>query len=108
MKSKVLVLFVIVGLLCALLPSTTHAVDQRYYLGTSVDRCKNDKILTIWDERGFPTYLDGNDSAWVFVNAKRFSWWCNDSREWTTGPDGTRWIYVVREPNRKITWSFFW
>jgi hypothetical protein len=46
----------------------------------------------------------GYDEGWVYVGNNRFGWWCGGSDEWTTAPFFTSWVYVVRGPDRMITW----
>lgn len=74
------------------------------YLGAEIDRCTNSSTLTLWDARGWAVRFGGTGRGWVYVGGNRFGWWCGNSQEWTTAPFFTRWVYVVRGPNRLITW----
>ncbi|WP_437568391.1 hypothetical protein [Sorangium sp. So ce542] len=71
---------------------------------TTFDKCSRNSlyIYNIYNER---FEIHKNEHALVRLGSRRFSWYCGDSREWTTCAENTNMVAVWRAPSgRDITW----
>ena len=89
-------------------------VITRKTLDTSHDQCSENKIW-IWDyQKGNFVPVAKGGSALIKVDNQRFEWFCGgdaqpngDNDEWATGPEGTYFVKVKRDPTgRQIDWTF--
>ncbi len=99
---------------CSFPPVAPPATPARKTLDTSHDQCSLDKIW-MWDyQKGGFVPISKGASAEIEVDNQRFEWFCggNDQAdtandEWATGPEGTYFVHVKRDPSdRQIDWSF--
>jgi len=95
-------------------PATRPPLVVRKTLDTSHDQCGASKIW-IWDyQKGSFVPVSKGGSAVIEVDNQRFEWFCGgdtqpDSAndEWATGPEGTYFVRVKRDPtSSQIDWTF--
>jgi hypothetical protein len=76
------------------------------YLGTEIDQCGRNS-LRIPSNFG-NVYIAKGKTAWAEVSGRRYSWYCGDSREWTTAREGARLIIAKRAiTDRQIIWDTY-
>jgi hypothetical protein len=95
-------------------PAGTPATPARKTLDTSRDQCGENKIW-MWDyQKGTFVPISKGGSAEIEVANQRFEWFCGGDTqpdtandEWATGPEGTYFVHVKRDPSsRQIDWTF--
>ena len=77
----------------------------RKYLDDTHDAC-NDPVLMVQSIDGFVSIGKG-ESKLVRVPSNRIWWYCGGSREWTTAPVGTNYVYVTRSTGGAFSWTCY-
>ncbi len=78
----------------------------RQKLSTETDRCGSD-VLRVQSVNGLVEIRKGQ-SREIFIPNRRFVWFCDRSKEFTTAPRGTNFIIARRaSTGREITWECF-
>lgn len=91
------------GSLAAYKQPTGHDIT----LGKTEDKC-GEAILKVENKQGERVTVKKGESAELMVKDNRFRWWCGGTEEFTTLPERSNKVKVVRaKQDRDITWTAF-
>ncbi len=74
------------------------------FLGKTEDKC-GENILKVENSKGERVVVKKGESEDVMLKDNRFRWWCDNTEEFATLPEGTNKVKVTRDKEgRDITW----